>query len=177
MADMPDRADQKPPRRLYYSAARPSSRSARGARSCHHRPLLTLGNRLDEPAPGSATRCRSLGAVPSPISVASPGRTALRSRLLAELVSELAARAARLFRRDAGRHSFRPRARLNPTFRGVAFPVFELLRPIPPLAWVPGLDHLLADAGAVDRFRHLPRRLLHHRAQCRRRRATRSTCA
>ena len=25
----------------------------------------------------------------------------------------------------------------NPTFRGVAFPVFELLRPIPPLAWVP----------------------------------------
>jgi NitT/TauT family transport system permease protein len=26
---------------------------------------------------------------------------------------------------------------LNPTVRGVAFPVFELLRPIPPLAWVP----------------------------------------
>jgi NitT/TauT family transport system permease protein len=25
----------------------------------------------------------------------------------------------------------------NPTFRGIAFPVFELLRPIPPLAWVP----------------------------------------
>jgi NitT/TauT family transport system permease protein len=25
----------------------------------------------------------------------------------------------------------------NPSFRGVAFPVFELLRPIPPLAWVP----------------------------------------
>ncbi len=25
----------------------------------------------------------------------------------------------------------------NATFRGVAFPVFELLRPIPPLAWVP----------------------------------------
>ena len=25
----------------------------------------------------------------------------------------------------------------NPTFRGAAFPVFELLRPIPPLAWVP----------------------------------------
>jgi NitT/TauT family transport system permease protein len=24
-----------------------------------------------------------------------------------------------------------------PTFRGIAFPVFELLRPIPPLAWVP----------------------------------------
>jgi len=26
---------------------------------------------------------------------------------------------------------------LNPLFRGIAFPVFELLRPIPPLAWVP----------------------------------------
>ncbi len=26
---------------------------------------------------------------------------------------------------------------LSPTVRGVAFPVFELLRPIPPLAWVP----------------------------------------
>jgi NitT/TauT family transport system permease protein len=25
----------------------------------------------------------------------------------------------------------------NATFRGIAFPVFELLRPIPPLAWVP----------------------------------------
>jgi NitT/TauT family transport system permease protein len=26
---------------------------------------------------------------------------------------------------------------INKTFRGIAFPVFELLRPIPPLAWVP----------------------------------------
>jgi NitT/TauT family transport system permease protein len=26
---------------------------------------------------------------------------------------------------------------INPTFRGIAFPVFEVLRPIPPLAWVP----------------------------------------
>jgi NitT/TauT family transport system permease protein len=26
---------------------------------------------------------------------------------------------------------------INPIFRGVAFPAFELLRPIPPLAWVP----------------------------------------
>jgi NitT/TauT family transport system permease protein len=26
---------------------------------------------------------------------------------------------------------------LSPTFRGISFPVFELLRPIPPLAWVP----------------------------------------
>lgn len=26
---------------------------------------------------------------------------------------------------------------LSPTYRGIAFPVFELLRPIPPLAWVP----------------------------------------
>ena len=26
---------------------------------------------------------------------------------------------------------------VNPTFRGIAFPAFELLRPIPPLAWVP----------------------------------------
>lgn len=26
---------------------------------------------------------------------------------------------------------------INPAFRGVVFPVFELLRPIPPLAWVP----------------------------------------
>ncbi len=26
---------------------------------------------------------------------------------------------------------------INRTFRGIAFPVFELLRPIPPLAWVP----------------------------------------
>jgi NitT/TauT family transport system permease protein len=26
---------------------------------------------------------------------------------------------------------------ISPVFRGVAFPVFELLRPIPPLAWVP----------------------------------------
>ena len=32
------------------------------------------------------------------------------------------------------------------------FPTFEVLRPIPPLAWVPIVDHLLADAGAVDRF-------------------------
>lgn len=26
---------------------------------------------------------------------------------------------------------------INPTFRGISFPVFEVLRPIPPLAWVP----------------------------------------
>jgi NitT/TauT family transport system permease protein len=26
---------------------------------------------------------------------------------------------------------------VNPTFRAISFPVFELLRPIPPLAWVP----------------------------------------
>lgn len=26
---------------------------------------------------------------------------------------------------------------INPTFRGISFPVFEILRPIPPLAWVP----------------------------------------
>jgi NitT/TauT family transport system permease protein len=26
---------------------------------------------------------------------------------------------------------------INPIFRGIVFPVFELLRPIPPLAWVP----------------------------------------
>ena len=40
-----------------------------------------------------------------------------------------------------------------------------------------GIDHLLADAGAVDRLRHLPRRVLHRRDQRDRRRAARSTCA
>ena len=61
--------------------------------------------------------------------------------------------------------------------RRTAFPVFEILRPIPPLAWVPLAILFWPTAGAVDHVRDLPRRLLHGRGQRASAAPSRSTAA
>ena len=49
--------------------------------------------------------------------------------------------------------------------RWVAFPVFEVLRPIPPLAWVPASIIFWPTQELVDHVHHVSRRVLHDRHQ------------
>lgn len=54
------------------------------------------------------------------------------------------------------------------TFYGITFPVFEVLRPIPPLAWVPASIIFWPTSGIIDRIRHVLGCVLHNRYQCHR---------
>jgi NitT/TauT family transport system permease protein len=91
----------------------------------------TSGTWLGHPLP-------ILGAVPSPVSVAVAWAALLRdpgywqSWYLSFLRVVIGFSVASLIGIPFGLF-----LAINKTFRGIAFPVFELLRPIPPLAWVP----------------------------------------
>jgi NitT/TauT family transport system permease protein len=91
----------------------------------------TSGTWLGHPLP-------VLGVVPSPVSVAAAWAQLLRdpgywqSWYLSFLRVLIGFSAASLIGIPFGLF-----LAINKTFRGIAFPVFELLRPIPPLAWVP----------------------------------------
>jgi NitT/TauT family transport system permease protein len=91
----------------------------------------TSGTWLGHPLP-------ILGVVPSPVSVAVAWAQLLRdpgywqSWYLSFLRVVIGFSAASLIGIPFGLF-----LAINKTFRGIAFPVFELLRPIPPLAWVP----------------------------------------
>ncbi len=92
--------------------------------------------------------------------------TRARSRLLAKLVLELPARAAWLFGGHARRRSFWAFPRDQQDLSRNCLSGLRIAAPDPTSRLGARLDHLLADAGAFDRFRHLPRCLLHDRTQC-----------
>ena len=61
----------------------------------------------------------------------------LHARILHAHLGQHAAHRDRLLSRDRDRRSAGACSRLVETFKQFVFPVFELLRPVPPLAWVP----------------------------------------
>ncbi len=137
-------------------------RSGQGARSSRSPLRLRFGRLARRAASGSATRCpfwalsrrRSRWPSHGLNSCATPGYW--QSWYWSFLRVLLGFSAATLVGVPFGLF-----LAISKTFRGIAFPVFELLRPIPPLAWVPASIIFWPDAGAFDRFRHLPRCLLH----------------
>ena len=156
------------PRGLFGSDAR----SFRAPRPPLDRPVPDyLADRLDQPrlarnaAPGP--RRRSLAG---PFGAARLGAAVTDPGYWQSWIWSVLRVSARLCSRGARRRSLRPRARGQCDLSRNRVPGVRTAAPHPPARLGAGLDHLLADAGTVDRLRDLPRRLLHHRPQRRGRR-------